>query len=166
MLIANSEKCLQEMLDTVALMKMTICIYIPKYIILWYCSKPDSGDVLQEFKDSSIVTIFKEVNRAECGNYRRISLLSVAGKIPAKVSLNRLQNNICRSVLSFALFVILQTAPFLWLTYRSFIHNICRKLSSTKHSAVPGQDEALYSEHDCLCLSSAREIQNKHLTSC
>ena len=37
------------------------------------------------------MTIFKKGSRTECGNYRGISLLSVAGKILAKVLLNRLQ---------------------------------------------------------------------------
>ena len=37
------------------------------------------------------MTIFKKGSRIECGNYRGISLLSVAGKILAKVLLNRLQ---------------------------------------------------------------------------
>ena len=48
-------------------------------------------EVPQELKDASIVTIFKKGRRTECGNYRGISLLSVAGKILAKVLLNRLQ---------------------------------------------------------------------------
>ena len=49
-------------------------------------------EVPQELKDASIVTIFKKGCRTECGNYRGISLLSVAGKILAKVLLNRLQS--------------------------------------------------------------------------
>ena len=48
-------------------------------------------EVPQELKDASIVAIFKKGSRTECGNYRGISLLSVAGKILAKVLLNRLQ---------------------------------------------------------------------------
>ena len=47
--------------------------------------------VPQELKDASIVTIFKNGSRTACGNYRGISLLSVAGKIVVKVLLNRLQ---------------------------------------------------------------------------
>ena len=38
-----------------------------------------------------IVTIFKKGDRADCGNFRGISLLSGAGKIFANVLLNRLQ---------------------------------------------------------------------------
>ena len=47
-------------------------------------------EVPQEETDASIVT--KEGSCTECGNYRGISLLSVAGKILAKVLLNRLQH--------------------------------------------------------------------------
>ena len=48
-------------------------------------------EVPQELTDASIVAIFKKGSRTDCGNYRGISLLSVAGKILAKVLLNRLQ---------------------------------------------------------------------------
>ena len=51
----------------------------------------DNEEIPQELKDAAIVTIFKKGSRTECGNYRGISLLSVAGKILAKVLLNRLQ---------------------------------------------------------------------------
>ena len=51
----------------------------------------DNEEVPQELKDASIVTIVKKGSRTECGNYRGIYLLSVAGKILAKVLLNRLQ---------------------------------------------------------------------------
>ena len=50
-----------------------------------------NAEVPQEQKDASIVTIFKKGSRTECGNYRGISLLSIAGKILAKVLVNRLQ---------------------------------------------------------------------------
>ena len=51
----------------------------------------DNEEVPQELKDASIVIIFTKGSRTECGNYRGISLLSVAGKILATVLLNRLQ---------------------------------------------------------------------------
>ncbi|TWW53305.1 RNA-directed DNA polymerase from mobile element jockey [Takifugu flavidus] len=44
----------------------------------------------QDFKDATVVSIFKKGNKADCGNYRGISLLSIAGKILARVILNRL----------------------------------------------------------------------------
>lgn len=45
----------------------------------------------QEFKDASIVHLYKRKgNRQSCDNHRGISLLSIAGKILARVLLNRL----------------------------------------------------------------------------
>ena len=47
--------------------------------------------VPQQWKDSSIITIYKNKgDRTVCGNSRGISLLAVAGKIVAKVMLQRL----------------------------------------------------------------------------
>jgi len=49
------------------------------------------GEVPQQFKDASIVHIYKRKgNRQSCDNHRGISLLSIAGKILARVLLNRL----------------------------------------------------------------------------
>ncbi|KAI8516418.1 hypothetical protein Bbelb_049990 [Branchiostoma belcheri] len=50
------------------------------------------GAVPQDFKDAMIVTIYKRKgDRRDCGNSRDISLLSIAGKLLAKVALSRLQ---------------------------------------------------------------------------
>ena len=50
-----------------------------------------SETVPQEFKDASIVHLYKRKgNRQSCDNHRGISLLSIAGKILARVLLNRL----------------------------------------------------------------------------
>ncbi|KAK4309301.1 hypothetical protein Pmani_019063 [Petrolisthes manimaculis] len=54
-----------------------ICLYI--------------GVVPQEFKDTLIVTIYKNGDKTNCGNYRGISLLCTAGKIFSKLLLNRLK---------------------------------------------------------------------------
>ena len=44
------------------------------------------------FKDANIITLFKNKrSRHECNNYRGISLLSIAGKVFAKVLLPRLE---------------------------------------------------------------------------
>jgi exonuclease III len=43
-----------------------------------------------DLRDTSIVTIFKKGDKAQCGNYRGISLLSAAGKILARILSNRL----------------------------------------------------------------------------
>ena len=48
--------------------------------------------VVQDMKDSKIITLYKNKGeRADCNNYRGISLLSIAGKAFAKVALKRLQ---------------------------------------------------------------------------
>nr|XP_023656104.1 uncharacterized protein LOC111837887 [Paramormyrops kingsleyae] len=43
-----------------------------------------------ELQDAQIVTIFKKGDKAECGNYRGISLLSTTGKVLARVLASRL----------------------------------------------------------------------------
>ena len=51
-----------------------------------------SGTVPQDFRDALTVTIYKRKgDRAECGNHRGISLLAIAGKVLAKIVLNRLK---------------------------------------------------------------------------
>ena len=59
-----------------------------------------SGKVPQDFKDASIVSLFKKGKRSLCDNYRGISLLSVAGKILARVILSRLNNQLTDLVYS------------------------------------------------------------------
>ena len=54
--------------------------------------------VPQAWKDASIVTIYKKGDRTDCGNYRGISLLSIAGKIFARILLNRLSTHITSEV--------------------------------------------------------------------
>jgi hypothetical protein len=50
-----------------------------------------AGEVPQQWKDASIVHIYKRKgDRQQCDNHRGISLLSIAGKILARVLLNRL----------------------------------------------------------------------------
>ena len=51
----------------------------------------NEGKVPQQFKDATIVHIYKQKgNRQSCDNHRGIFLLSIAGKIQARVLLNRL----------------------------------------------------------------------------
>ena len=51
--------------------------------------------VLQDFKDATIVHIYKcKGDRSCCDNHRGISLLSTAGKILARVLLNRLSDHV------------------------------------------------------------------------
>ena len=56
------------------------------------------GSVPQAWKDASIVTIYKKGDRTGCGNYRGISLLSIAGKIFTRILLNRLSTYITPEV--------------------------------------------------------------------
>lgn len=54
----------------------------------------------QQWKDANIVTIFKNKgDKSICGNSRGIALLSVAGKVLAKIMLHRLINNITEALL-------------------------------------------------------------------
>ncbi|BHF67751.1 hypothetical protein SprV_0301077900 [Sparganum proliferum] len=59
------------------------------------------GEVLQNFKDATIVHLYKRKgNRRLCGNHRGISLLNVAGKIIVHVLLKRLNNYLEQGLLS------------------------------------------------------------------
>jgi hypothetical protein len=54
----------------------------------------------QEFKDASIIHLYKlQGNRSSCYNHRGISLLSIAGKILARILLNRLNAHLERDLL-------------------------------------------------------------------
>ena len=56
------------------------------------CECWTKGEVPQDMRDANIVTIYKNKgDKSDCNNYRGISLLSIAGKVFAKVALKRLQ---------------------------------------------------------------------------
>ena len=55
--------------------------------------------VPQDWKDASIVPLFKKGDRKDCGNYQGISLLATVGKILSHVILNRLDEHISQNVL-------------------------------------------------------------------
>ena len=59
----------------------------------------ESETIPNEWRDSNIVTIFKKGNRADCKNYRGISLLAVIGKIFARIILQRLVQHISETIL-------------------------------------------------------------------
>jgi hypothetical protein len=61
---------------------------------IWRCE-----EVPQDWKDANKVPIFKKGSRKDCGNYRGISLLSVAGKVMAHILLNRLISQIAPSII-------------------------------------------------------------------
>ena len=48
-------------------------------------------EIPSDLRDALIVTIFKKGDKSDCGNYRGISLLSIAGKILARILATRLQ---------------------------------------------------------------------------
>jgi len=59
-----------------------------------------TGKLPQQWKDATIVTIYKKKgDRQVCGNSRGISLLSVAGKILARVMLKRLLSQVVNIIL-------------------------------------------------------------------
>nr|VZI02283.1 unnamed protein product [Spirometra erinaceieuropaei] len=58
------------------------------------------GEVPQDFKDATIVHLYKRKgNRQVCDNQRGISLLNIAGKIFARILLNRLNNHLEQGLL-------------------------------------------------------------------
>ncbi|BHF59201.1 hypothetical protein SprV_0100215700 [Sparganum proliferum] len=58
------------------------------------------GGVPQDFKDATIVHLYKRKgNRQVCDNHRGISLLNIAGKIFARILLNRLNNHLEQGLL-------------------------------------------------------------------
>ena len=60
----------------------------------------EEGAIPQQLKDASIVHIYKRKgNRQSCDNHRGISLLSIAGKILARVLLNRLLQHLEQGLL-------------------------------------------------------------------
>nr|VZI49164.1 unnamed protein product [Spirometra erinaceieuropaei] len=58
------------------------------------------GEVPHDFKDATIVHLYKRKgNRQVCDNHRGISLLNIAGKIFARILLNRLNNHLEKGLL-------------------------------------------------------------------
>ena len=54
----------------------------------------ETQDLPKDLKDGMIAPVFKKGRREGCGNYRGISLLSIAEKILARMLLNRLNEHI------------------------------------------------------------------------
>ena len=64
---------------------------IPPEVCLCLCW--DQGHIPQDMRDANIVTLYKNKgDRSDCNNYRGISLLSIVGKVFARVTLTRLQS--------------------------------------------------------------------------
>jgi hypothetical protein len=66
------------------------------FVSIW-----QTEEIPKDFKDASIVTIYKRKgDKLDCGNCRGISLLSIAGKVLARILFNRLLDNVVGRVLS------------------------------------------------------------------
>ena len=65
-------------------------LLLPLHEVLCQCWR--EGAVPQDMRDAKIVTLYKNKGeRSDCNNYRGISLLSIVGKVFARVILTRLQ---------------------------------------------------------------------------
>jgi hypothetical protein len=64
----------------------TLCSEIHRLI----CSTWDKEELLQQWKESIIVPIYKKCDKTDCNNYQGISLLSAAYKILSNIVLSKL----------------------------------------------------------------------------
>ena len=65
---------------------------LSKHLLDLLCQCWEEGAVPQDMRDANIITLYKNKgDRSDCNNYRGISLLSIVGKIFARVILARLQ---------------------------------------------------------------------------
>ena len=65
-------------------------LLLPLHVVLCQCWQ--EGNVTQDMRDAKIITLYKNKGeRSDCNNYRGISLLTVVGKVFARVILIRLQ---------------------------------------------------------------------------
>ena len=73
------------------MIKQGIPVLLPHlHELLSFCWR--EGEVPQDMRNAKIVTLFKNKgDRSDCNNYRGISLLSIVGKVFARVVLARLQ---------------------------------------------------------------------------
>ena len=61
----------------------------------------EKGELPQDFRDANIIHLYKNKgDRAACDNHRGISLLSIAGKILARILLNRITTHLLDTVVS------------------------------------------------------------------
>ena len=69
---------------------------VPEELLKLFTKIWEEGEVPQDFRDADIVHLYKNKgDRKCCDNHRGISLLCIAGKIFARILLNRLNKHIC-----------------------------------------------------------------------
>ena len=114
------------------------------------------------------MTIFKKGSRTECGNYRGISLLSVAGKILAKILLNRLQplSESCPTLFSIFLAAFISLASLdqangVGIIYRTDgeLFNMRRLKAKTKVKATSIVD-LQYADDCAIAAHTGADLQN------
>ena len=88
-------------------------------------------------------TIYKKSDRTYCGNYRRISLLSIAGKIFARILLDRLSTHI---------------TPELQFRQSADLFNVAHFRAKTKTTRILMR-ELLFADDSALVAHSAEEMQ-------
>ena len=68
--------------------------HLTECLVKLFSKMRKEGKVIQEFKDATIIHLYKNTDdRACCDNHRGVSLLAVAGKILAKVFVKRLDTH-------------------------------------------------------------------------
>nr|VZI21262.1 unnamed protein product [Spirometra erinaceieuropaei] len=96
--LADSKQCLLGIYLNKA--KATKHAEFVDFISLVASSTAHGHCVRQDFKDATIVHLYKRKgNRQVCDNHRGISLLNIAGKIFARILLNRLNNHLEQGLL-------------------------------------------------------------------
>ena len=83
-------KILFKIQDSLLIKHCKTTLLLPLHDVLCQCWQ--EGAVPQDIRDSKIITLYKNKGeRIDCNNYRGISLLSIVGKVFARVILIRLQ---------------------------------------------------------------------------
>ncbi|XP_026084958.1 uncharacterized protein LOC113060279 [Carassius auratus] len=114
-----------------------------------------------ELRDAQIVTIFKKGDRAECGNYRGISLLSTTGKVLARVLANRLlplSQEILAAILHLTGQELPQGIPILYRTDgRLFNLNRIKAKSKVRNATII---ELQYADDNAIASHSPEDLQD------
>ena len=126
------------------------------------------GSVPQAWKDASIVTIYKKGDRTDCGNYRGISLLSIAGKNFTWILLNRLSTHITPEVVPetqcgfrgnrSTTFRNMGDDVYIQSRHNADLFNVAHFRAKTKTTQIL-MTELLFTDDSALVAHSAEEMQ-------